>query len=177
MKYNSRLIALLLGVSVLFSACEDNVEPIFFVNVQRDFRVETGLNTIVTHVFELKNVPMLYNENLDVNNRVNNDVGEVNPADAKLSTVFNTVDWSLFDRVEVYIISRVDKTKRVRMFYSNSPDFNSRSELTLFNSFVNIKDYVSEGLVDLELQLRTRAFVPGNFEARFNFSYAVFDQI
>lgn len=168
---------LLLGITVLFNSCADNIEPIFFVEVEREFDIPGNLNTIATHFFELKNIPVNLNQNLNVYNRTEDDIVNINPADAALTSAFNNVDWTFIQRIEVYAVSRVDNSKRHRMFHSNEPDFVNRRELVMFNSFVDVKDIFKEGLIDLEVRIKTREFVPGNIKANLIFSYAVFDQI
>lgn len=171
------LFIFLLGVSALFSSCADNVEPIFFVTVDRDFDIPGNLNTIETHFFELKNVPVNLDQNLSVYNMTEDQVVNINPADATLTSSFNNVDWTFIQRIEVYAVSRLDNSKKQRMFNSTEPDFTNRSQLVMFNSFVDVKDTFKEGLIDLEVRIKTRAFVPGNIRANLTFSYAVFDQI
>ena len=166
-----------LGIIITFTSCEGSVDPLVIVTVERDFVIPGNLNTIETHFFELKNIPVLLNQNLTVYNRTEDDVVSINPADATLTSTFNNIDWTFIQRVEVYAVSRLDNSKRFRMFQSNEPDFGNRSQLGMFNSFVDVKEIFKEGLIDLEVQIKTRAFVPSNINAKLTFSYGVFDEI
>ncbi len=166
-----------LGVISIFSSCEESADPLFFVNVERTFEIPGNLNTIETHFFELKNIPVLLEENLAVFNRTEDDIVAVNPADAQISSVFNDIDWTFIQRIEIYAVSRVDNSNKVRMYYSNEPDFGNRSQIGMFNSFVDVQEIFKEGLIDLEVRIKTRTFVPGNINAELNFSYGVFDEI
>ena len=87
------------------------------------------------------------------------------------------IDWTFIQRVEVYAVSRLDKSNRLRMFQSSEPDFGNRSQLGMFNTFVDVKEIFKEGLIDLEVRIKTRAFVPGNINAKLTFSYGIFDEI
>lgn len=166
-----------IGIITLFSSCEDSADPLFFVNVERTFEIPGNLNTIETHFFELKNIPVLLDQNLAAFNRTEDDIVAINPADAQITSAFNDIDWTFIQRIEVFAVSRVDNNNRVRMFHSNEPDFGNRSQLGMFNSFVDVQEIFKEGLIDLEVRIKTRAFVPGNINAELNFSYGVFDEI
>jgi len=159
------------------SSCGDSVDPLVIVTIERDFEIPGNLNTIETHFFELKNINVRLDENLDVFNRTQDDVVSISPADATLRSVFNNVDWTFIQRIEVYAVSRLDGSKKFRMFQSNEPDFGNRDQATLFNTFIDVKEVFSEGLIDLEVRIKTRAFVPGNINARLTFSYGIFDQV
>jgi len=166
-----------LGVMSMFSSCGEDVEPLYFVTVERDFDIPANLSTIPTHIFELQDVPTFYDEKLAVFNLSNDDVGDVLPGDASLTAVIEDLDWTFVDGMEVYLVSRVDATKRRRVFFTNQADFNNRKEVKMFNAFTDIKDVVSEGLIDLEVRINTREFVPQNIRARLIFNYAVFQTI
>lgn len=173
----TRLLIFALGVITLFNSCTETLEPLFFVTVDRDFVIPGNLNTIETHFFELKNVPTLLEENLTVFNRTLDDVTSINPGDASFTVNFDNVDWTFIQKVEVYVVSRTDPNNKIRMFFSNEPDFNNRSSLNMFNSFVDIKDIMKEGIIDLEVRIKTRTFVPGNVATRLTFNYGVFDEL
>lgn len=165
------------GIFITFSSCADSVDPLVIVTVERDFVIPGNLNTIETHFFELKNIPVLLDQNLSIYNRTEDDVVSINPADATLSSTFNNIDWTFIQRVEVYAVSRLDNSIRLRMFQSNEPDFGNRSQLGMFNTFVDVKEVFKEGLIDLEIRIKTRAFVPGNINAKLTFSYGIFDEM
>jgi len=166
-----------LAILATFSACEDNIDPLVIVTVERDFQIPGNLNTIETHFFELKEIPVLLGQNLDVFNRTEEDIVSINPADAVLSSTFNNIDWTFIQRVEVFAVSRLDNSKKLRMFQSNEPDFGNRNQLTMFNTFIDVKEIFKEELIDLEVRIKTRAFVPSNISAKLTFSYGIFDQM
>lgn len=157
-------------------SCEDSVEPRFRYALEREFDIPINLNTIETHYFELKNISSLYDLNLDVNGMREEDVVSVSPGEGYVTGGFSNVDWSFIRWMEVYVVSRVDNTRRSRVFYSNEPDLNDRSQVGLFNTFADVKDIFAEGTFDLEIRLRIRNFVPGNVDARIVMEFAVFDE-
>lgn len=167
----------MLMVGLAVSGCNSDADPVFFVNVERDFVIPGNLNTIETHFFELKNVPMAFDQNLSVFNMVADDVTSVSPGDASFSSSFDNVDWTFIETVEIWMVSRLDNSNRARVFFSDSPDFNNRSTLNMFNTFADIKDFAEEGLIDLEVRIKTRRFVPGNLSTTISFSYAVYNDM
>ena len=171
------IFILAIGMATLLGSCSETADPLFFVNVERTFEIPGNLNTIETHFFELKNIPVLLDQNLSIFNRTQEDIVAINPADAQISSVFNDVDWTFIQRIEVYAVSRIDNNNRVRMFHSNEPDFGNRNQIGMFNSFVDVQEIFKEGLIDLEVRIKTRTFVPGNIIAELNFSYGVFDEM
>ncbi len=166
-----------LGIFTSLSSCADSADPLAIVTVERDFEIPGNLNTIETHFFELKNIPVLLDQNLSIYNRTQDDIVSINPADATLTSTFNNIDWTFIQRIEVYAVSRLDNSNRLRMFQSNEPDFGNRDQLGMFNTFVDVKEIFNEGLIDLEVRIKTRAFVPGNINAKLTFSYGIFDEI
>ena len=172
-----KLLLFLFGVVIVFNSCEQGAEPLFFVEVERDFDLPSSLNTIETHFFQLKAVPTLLDANLNVNNMTLDDVMSIGPGDASLSSSFGNVDWTFIQTVEIWMISRFDSSKRARVFYSDQPDFSNRNSINMFNTFAEIKDIISEGLIDLEVRIKTRNFVPGSVQPRLKFTYAVYDEL
>jgi hypothetical protein len=166
-----------IGIFTTFCSCVDSVEPLTLVTVERNFEIPGNLNTIETHFFELKNIPVLLDQNLAIYNRTVEDVVNINPDVAVLTSAFNNIDWTFIQRVEIFAVSRLNNTNKVRMFQSNEPDFGDRSQLGLFNTFVDVKEIFKEGLIDLEIRIKTRAFVPTNINAKLTFTYAIFDEI
>lgn len=176
---SSRIFGLLLFVFVLtVTSCSENAEPRFYVDVERDFDVNaTSLGAIVTHFFELRNVPTNLDQNLALNGMAKENISAINPADALLTTSTGLMDWSLVNSVEVYAISRLDPTKRRQIFFVRQRDFNNTNELRLFNTFADLSDIMVEETIDLEVRLTTIVAVPGNFRAKLLFNYAVFDEL
>ncbi len=168
---------LLIGLSVMIQSCSNNAEPRFYVDVERDFNVEKTLNPIVTHFFELKNIPTGLGQSLDLYSLSEENITGIHPADAALTTASGVMDWSFVSSVEIYAISRIDPTKRKQIYFIRGRDPGSRNELKLFNTFADLSDIMTEEAIDLEIRLVTDASQSGNFRARLLFNYAVFDEI
>lgn len=173
----SLVYILLVGMSISIHSCSSGGEPRFLVNVERDFNVENTLSPITTHFFELRNISTNLDQSLDIYGLQKNNIAGISPADAVLTTVSGLMDWSRVSNVEVYAISRVDPSKKMRIFYVNERDPGNNDELRLFNTFADLSEIMLEETIDLEVRLRTIASVAGNFRARLLFNYAVFDEI
>ena len=163
--------------SIMVQSCSKNAEPRFYVDIERDFDVDKSLGAIVTHFFELKNIPTRLDQNLSLFSLAEENITIIGPADATLTTTTGLMDWSLVNFVEIYAISRVDPSNNERIFFVNQRDTGNRDALQLFNTFADLSDIMVEETIDLEVRLRTIVPVPGNFRARLTFNYAVFDEI
>jgi len=168
---------LLFGLLTMSQSCSNNAEPLFFVDVERDFNVDMTLNSVETHYFQLKNISTNIQQSLDLYGLPMEQINAINPADAVLTTAAGLMDWSLVNFVEIYAISRIDPTKRKQIFYIRSRDPGNKNDLKLFNTFAELSEIMVEETIDLEIRIRTITAVPGNFRARLLFNYAVFDEI
>lgn len=175
-KYSISLM-LLVGVSMIMHSCSNNAEPRFFVDIERDFNVETTLNPVVTHFFELKNIDTRLDQSLDIYNLPEENITGISPSDAVLTTASGLMDWSLVNTVEIWAVSRVDPSNRVQIFFIRSRDPGNSNELKLFNTFGDLSEIMTEETIDLEVRLTTITSITGNFRARLLFNYAVFDEI
>ena len=167
----------LLGLTLGFQSCSENADPRFFVDVERNFEVNSSLNSVVTHFFELKNVPTNLNQNLDIFGMSRDEITSINPGDATITNATGIMDWSLVNSVEIYAISRSNPDLRRQIFYIRERDPGNSQSVRLFNTFADMSEIMEEETMDLEVRITTIVSVPGNFLARLTFNYAVFDEI
>lgn len=175
--YKNILALLLIGIAINIQSCSENAEPRFYVDIERDFDVNNSLGAIVTHFFELKNIPTNIDQNLALNGLSKDKITGISPADALLTTSTGTMDWSLVSKVEIYAISRVDSDISKQIFFVKERDIGNNDELRLFNTFADLSEIMVAESIDLEIRLTTIVAVPGNFKAKLLFNYAVFDEI
>ncbi|MDF1697075.1 MAG: hypothetical protein P1U56_14630 [Saprospiraceae bacterium] len=172
------LFLTLVCTSMVVTSCSENAEPRFYVDIERDFDVNASLlGPVVTHFFELKNVPTNLSQNLQLNGLAKENITAINPADAVLTNATGVMDWSLVNTVEIWAISRLDAKKKKQIFYARSRDFNNTNELRLFNTFADLSEVMEGETIDLEVRFTTIVAVPGNFRAKLLFNYAVFDEL
>lgn len=171
------ILLFLLVMTLNIQSCSKNAEPRFYVDVERDFDVDATLGAIVTHFFELKNVPTKIDQNLDLYGMSRDEITAISPADAVLTTSAGLMDWSLVNSVEIYAISRLDPKIRRQIFYVRERDPGNNEDLRLFNTFADLSEIMVDETIDLEVRLTTIVAVPGNFRAKLLFNYAVFDDI
>lgn len=170
-------VLLLITLSLTISSCGKNVEPRFYVDIERDFDVTATLNSFETHFFQLKNVPTKIDQNLDLYGMGKDGITEISPADAVLTTSAGLMDWSLVNWVEIYAVSRTDPNLKRQIFFVRERDPGNNDEVRLFNTFADLSDIMVDETIDLEVRLRTIVGIPGNFKAKLLFNYAVFDEI
>lgn len=173
----SIILTLLIGVSMMMHSCSKNAEPRFLVDIERDFDVETTLNPVITHFFELKNIETRLDQSLDLFNLPKDEIAGISPSDAILTTASGLMDWSLVNSVEIWAISRVNPTNKHQIFFIRGRDPGNSNELKLFNTFADLSEIMLEETIDLEIRLTTITSITGNFRARLLFNYAVFDEI
>jgi len=171
------VFGLLVCLSMTIQSCSNNAEPRFYVDVERDFDVNSSLGGIVTHFFELKNIPTRLDQNLALFGLDKDNITGISPSDATLTTVSGLMDWSLVNSVEIYAISRLDPKNRMQIYFIKGRDTNSTNQLKLFNTFADLSNIMLEETIDIEIRLTTLVSVPGSFRARLLFNYAVFDEL
>lgn len=169
-------MGLMVVVLLSFGSCLPTVDPLFDVEMQGDFSMPANLNTIETHFFILRDVPTFYQNNADLRGIALDDVTSISPGSAVLTSVLTPVDWTFVQTVEVWVIDQEDASQRYQLFFSREPDFVNRREINLFNTLANAKDVLSDPLVDLEVRIKTRSFLPGNIDARLTMQYGVFNE-
>ena len=168
---------ILILIAVISISCSQNAEPRFYVDIERDFDVDTTLNGVVTHFFQLKNVPTKIDQNLDLYGLDKEGITTISPADAVLTTSTGLMDWSLVNWVEIYAVSRTDSKLRKQIFYVRERDPNNNDEVRLFNTFADLSDIMVDETIDLEVRFTTIVGVPGYFTGKLLFNYAVFDEL
>jgi hypothetical protein len=167
----------LIGIAFSTLSCSKNADPRFYVDIERDFDVDKSLGAIVTHFFDLKNIPTKIDQNLALYGMSKDEITEISPADATITNSTGLMDWSLVNSVEIYAISKIDPTNRKQIFFVRERDVGNNNEVRLFNTFADLSDIMIEETIDLQIRITTIVATPGNFKAKLLFNYAVFDEI
>lgn len=172
---NKIIIPIVLFFSLTLNSCFESIEPRYLVTIERDFDIPANLAIIPTHFFVLRNIPTFYEENLALNGLEADEVTTVFPSTANIQTVLDEVDWSFVEMIEIFALSQEDENIKRRIFFADQADFTNRSQVGLFNVLVDMKEFVNQSTMTLEVRLKTRAFVPRNINARVSLTYGVFD--
>lgn len=157
-------------VSLILISCGADDPVLFTMDMEVDFEIPAGLNTIEKHFFEVKNVPTrsnLYGSNLQ-------NVSRIHAHDAILGGRITVADFGIVDRVSVWMISRQDPTLRREIFFQEFVDFDHRGELPLFSSISEVQDIIRDDFVDLEIQLIFRSFTPQLLDSRLRMNFKAY---
>lgn len=153
-----------------FMGCGNNDPVLFEMEMEVDFEIPAGLNTIQKHIFEVKNVPTrisLYGTNLQ-------SVSRIHAHDATLGGRIGVANFGIVDDISVWMISRTDPTLRREIFYQNFIDFDHNGPLNLFSSISEVQDIIIDDFVDLEIQLFFRTFTPQNLDSRLSMNFKAY---
>jgi len=174
---NKFFIILISIVSITQYGCFNSVDPVFFADVERQFEIPAGLNTIETHFFILQDIPTFLDQNLELYGLPYDNVTSINPGAGRIESAFGNIDWTFVQTVEIYAVSNSDPNLKRQILYSREPDFINRSSIVMFNTYSDIKEIMSEPVIDLEVRLKFRQFVPANINARIVFEYGVYNEM
>ncbi len=166
---------LLISLSVLGS-CGPDRTPVFDFNLECDFNIPSEINTSSTFYFEVKNVPTFYSQNLANNGLTPSEVTSIVANRATITPRFVDVDLSFIRSVSIVGYPSGLPDEQREFFYMEFVDINEDETLELFSSIAELNDIVSSELIDLEIILNFRTFIPSNVESRLNFSLSVFNE-
>ncbi len=167
-----RVLSFFLLVSIF--ACEKERLPLYEVNMDADFVIPSGLNTIATHVFLIRDVPTNYKFSADTRNIDTSSITNIQSARGLMRAKFSSVDYDFISRVSVYAVSRKDPTLRREMYYLDFVPLETNEELKMLSSTSELKEILKEEFIDVEVRLNFRAFTGPALPTRLVFGYAVF---
>ena len=159
--------------SFLFS-CEKETPVKFIAELDAEFDVPSGLNTVETHYFLLRNVPVFFSQNAARYNLDTSQVQSLLASKGLLRDKFLNVNFDFISRISVYAVSRKNPSVKREMFYLDQVPLSVGKELRMLSSTTQLKDLFQEETIDLEIRINVRQFVPGPLTARLEFGYAAF---
>lgn len=157
-------------LTIVTLGCDSNDPVLFELEMEVDFEIPAGLNTIQRHIFEVKNVPTriaLYGANLET-------VSRIHAHDATIGGRLGNANFGIVDNISVWMISRVDPDLRKEIFFQEFVDFDHMGELNLFSSISEVQDIISDDFVDLEIQFFFRTFTPQNIDSRLSMNFKAY---
>jgi hypothetical protein len=155
-------------------ACEKERVPLYEVNMDADFDIQSGLNTIATHVFIIRNVPTNYKVSADNRGVDTSRITNIQSSRGLMRAKFGNADYDFISRVSVYARSRVDTSQRREMYYLDFVPLETNEELRMLSSTSELKEILKEEYIDLEVRLNFRSFTGPTLPTRMVFGYAVF---
>ncbi len=143
-------------------------------NLSISFDIPAGLNTIESHYFRIKDVYLFLDETLQNNGFPIGLNYEISGSKALLTSRLGGVDYSVIERISVFVVDKDDALKRVEIFYNENVSPQTLSELRLLASISDISPYIHDKKVDLEVRIKFRGFLPAQIKADLDFGYIIY---
>lgn len=164
------------GILLLFSfgiSCTDNTPALFNMQMEVDFTIPAGLNTLDTHVFILRNVPTRVQSYIGNANRDN--ITRVLANRARLTGLFTAIDYAIIDQITIDVINQEDPEDLREVFWMSPVPLNQEGDLNLFSSLSEVKEMMLQETADFEVAIRFRTFTSRPLESRLFMDFSVFD--
>lgn len=154
---------------IFLLSCGSGGERLFDLEIEADFVIGAGLNTIDTHYFIVRRVPTRiknYTGNIDPSL-----IGQILPTKANVIAPFGNIDFSIVREISIWAISREDSEEKEEIFYQDRIDFSEQNELRLFSSLSEVKNILLQDNFDLEIRLNFRTFTPTSIDTRVRMNF------
>ncbi len=172
--WTMRFVLILLAAIMTVTSCEKDTPVRYEVGLSADFDIPSGLNTVETHYFLIRNIPVLYKFNADRNGVDTSTIVNVLASRGLMRSVFSDADYNFISRVQVYAVSRRDPTLKREMYYLDFVPNNTGRELKMLSSTTQLREILGEEFIDLEVRLNFRTITTSRLSTRIEFGYAVF---
>ncbi len=169
-----RNIGVILFGLFLFTSCEKETLVRYEVALDAEFDIPTGLNTVETHYFIIRNVPTFYLQNAALKGVDTSSIVNISASRGLIRSKFQDVDFDFISRISIYAVSKKDATKKREMYYLDFVPVNTDTQLRMLSSTTQLKDMMNEEFIDLEVRINLRSFTTSNIRAKIEFGYAVF---
>lgn len=143
--------------------------------MEANFTIPTGLNTVETHYFLIRNVPTNFRNLASVNNMETEDINCIVASRGLIRAAFNDFSYDFIERIQVYAITKTEPIKKREMYFLDFVPLNTGPILRMSSSTTELKEILLENdVIDLEVRLVLRSFSPGNIVTRIDCGFAVF---
>lgn len=168
----NRLIQLL--VLSIFLSCGSQ-DAVLEVNSFKEFQVPAGLSVIEAHYFSQRNIPVLFDNQVNAAGIPFDDISSFVPGRATLlPDNGRNFDMSFIRGVNIFLVDPVDSEKRYEIFYLDLVEPGEKTEIRLFNNITDLKDILQNDKAHIETRLEFYTPPPSTFEFRLNMTFSVF---
>jgi len=142
-----------------------------------DINIPAGLNTIESHFFIIEDVQTFASTLISSNSQATDNIGSILGGTGNLQTRFSGIDLDFIEDIGIHILDKDDHTQRHEAFYilNDIIPFGSKTRIDMLPSILDLKQWLLDETVDIELRVNFRGFLPqeldGRVEMRF-FAYA-----
>lgn len=160
-------------IVVLFSSCEKETQVRYEVSLDANFDIPSGLNTLETHYFIIRDVPTFYSLNASLKRQDTAGINQVIASRGLIRSRFNDVDFDFVERISIYAVSKKNPDLKREMYYLDFVPLTTGRELRMLSSTTALKEIIQEETMDIEIRMNVRNFTNTAIRATFEFGYAV----
>lgn len=142
--------------SVLVGPGCGSADSAFKVDSFAEFTIPAGANPILVSVFETE-IIFPYETSLSVNGFSDAEILSVNADNAVLMPQFEAgFDLDFIHVVEVFAVNQFDSSDDKEVFHIDPAELGRKTELRLFPSLPNVKQYISNERMRLRIEVQFR---------------------
>jgi hypothetical protein len=138
------------------------------------FDIPAGLNTIESHYFRVNDVYLFLDETLNKNGLPIGASYEIGGSKALLTSRLSGVDYSIIEKISVFVVDKSNSLNRIEMFYNENISSQTLTSLKLLASISDISPYIHDKKIDLEVRIKFRGFMPSQVKADLDFGYIIY---
>lgn len=154
-QFSGSYLLVILGFIILGLGCSSN-EAAFKIDSFAEFTIPAGANPLLISVFETE-VIFPYEAELGINGFSDAEILAVNADNALLFPQFEAgFDLDFIHVVEVFAVNQFDSSDDKEVFFIDPADLGRKTELRLFPSLPNIKEYVRNERMRLRVEVQFR---------------------
>lgn len=159
---------------ITVAACSKEATYLYEVPLEAEFVIPSGLNTIETHYFIIKDVPTYFTQFANDRGVDTSSITNIQSARGLLRGTFQNNDYSFISRIAINIVSHKNPNRIKEMFYMDFVPLNTNEELRMLSSTTELRNILNEEFVDVQVAINVRDFTTTNIPTRLRFSYVVF---
>lgn len=175
-KIQLSIFALVITSLFFASACGDENEPLFTMETEARFTIPAGLNTIETYFFQLRDVPTFFDVFSSAVNLDSVDINQLIGQNCILNPVGDVIDLDFINDMNIYILDPSDPNIRHEIFFRENIELGSKDNLRLFNSIVDVQEFMKLPDIDMEVEVRFRQITFRTVEYQLDMDFAAFGQ-
>lgn len=166
---------LLSGIS-----CEkDDGEVLFELNFPPPpitFTIQPGLSTTDTHIYSQNPIATHFNQLLTNSGHTIDEVGTIQAKEAYLTSIFEDVNLDFIHRVTVFVFDPFNPDDKIEFFYLDPVPFKDKTTIQLFPGITDIKDWMKEEFIGIEVRLDFRQISPALIDMELEFDVRVYSR-
>jgi len=157
--------------------CGESATPAFEVALEVQFDIpNSGVAPGFRGTRTISGVNTFFAQNLSNNGMSLSDVTSISSGRAVFQSNYQNIDLSFIHEISILAVDRENPSTKREMFYLTDIRFDEDYSTELFGSLSELKDILSDPLIDLEIVLDYRNTIPVNFIGELQFTYLVFDE-